>query len=56
MKLKKCISCVNKEESLIMETKGFPYTLKNDCPKCGRKTNDAHYKFIRIISSAEPQT
>jgi len=35
MKLKKCGDC---------ET----YTLKENCPKCNKKTKDAHYKFIRI--------
>ncbi|MBM3228279.1 hypothetical protein FJZ20_00095 [Candidatus Pacearchaeota archaeon] len=36
-KLKKCSSC-----SL--------YTLKSNCPKCNKKTSDAHYKFIKIKS------
>ncbi len=35
MKLKKCSYCNS-------------YTLKTDCPKCGKKTSDAHYKFIKI--------
>ncbi len=56
MKLKKCFSCTNEEESLIKKTLGFLYTLKNNCPKCDKKTNDAHYKFIRIVSSAESRT
>ncbi len=34
MKLRKCKEC-NK------------YTLKDKCPKCQKKTSDAHYKFIR---------
>ena len=37
-KLKKCSSC------LI-------YTLKENCPKCNKKTSEAHYKFIKIKSS-----
>jgi rRNA maturation protein Nop10 len=32
MKLKKCASCKT-------------YTLKTTCPKCKKKTKDAHYKF-----------
>ena len=24
------------------------YTLKSNCPKCDKKTSDAHYKFIKI--------
>ena len=23
------------------------YTLKDSCPECGKKTEDAHYKFIQ---------
>ncbi len=34
MKLKKCNSCKI-------------YTLKETCPKCGKKTSEAHYKFVR---------
>ncbi len=37
MKLKKCKNC------------GI-YTLKESCPKCGGKAQDAHYKFIKIKS------
>ncbi|MCK5043958.1 hypothetical protein KAR52_03095 [Candidatus Pacearchaeota archaeon] len=36
-KLKKCKEC-NK------------YTLKDKCPKCNKKTSDAHYEFIKIKS------
>jgi len=46
MKLKKCVSCGN-------------YTMKENCPKCGDKTKDAHYKFIRKVAtvfSEESQT
>ena len=35
MKLKKCPVCKK-------------YTLKDLCPKCGLKTKEAHYKFIKI--------
>ena len=24
------------------------YTLKETCPKCSKKTKDAHYKFVKI--------
>ena len=24
------------------------YTLKEKCPKCGTKTQNAHYKFVKI--------
>ena len=34
MKLKRCKGCGK-------------YTLKDKCPKCGEKTSDAHYKFIK---------
>ncbi|MDE1848438.1 MAG: hypothetical protein KGH55_00155 [Nanoarchaeota archaeon] len=34
MKLKKCKEC------------GI-YTMKDLCPDCGKKTSDAHYKFIQ---------
>ncbi len=37
-KLKKCKICK-------------VYTLKEKCPKCDKKTSDAHYKFIRVKSS-----
>lgn len=40
MKLKKCRECKS-------------YTLKEICDKCGKKTFDAHYKFIKIKSLAE---
>lgn len=35
MKLKVCKNC-------------NIYTLQETCPKCGEKTSDAHYKFIKI--------
>ena len=35
MKLKKCEFC--KE-----------YTLEKECKKCGRKTLEAHYKFLNL--------
>ena len=35
MKLKKCISCNT-------------YTLKSTCKKCGKKTLEAHYKFLNF--------
>jgi len=35
MNLKKCSFCLD-------------YTLEEICLKCGRKTCDAHYKFVRI--------
>ena len=35
MKLKKCKECKI-------------YTLEENCPKCNKKTSDAHYKFIRM--------
>jgi len=35
MKLKKCKDCSS-------------YTLKNSCPKCKKKSSDAHYKFIKV--------
>jgi hypothetical protein len=34
MKLKKCPE--------------HDYTLKDNCPICNEKTEDAHYKFIKI--------
>jgi len=37
-KLKKCPKCRT-------------YTLKTICPKCKEKTEDAHYKFIKIIKN-----
>lgn len=43
MKLKKCNLC-------------NLYTLKENCPICGNKTSDAHYKFVKkkeIISEKE---
>lgn len=38
MKLKKC-----KIDNL--------YTLKDICEKCGEKTSDAHYKFIKFTEN-----
>ena len=38
MKLKKCKPCNT-------------YTLKENCPKCKKQTNDAHYKYIKIKTS-----
>ena len=35
MKLKKCKECGT-------------YTLKEKCPKCNKKTKDAHYKFVKV--------
>jgi len=35
MKLKKCPTC-------------SIYTLKDSCPKCNKKSKDAHYKFVKI--------
>ncbi|NCN51657.1 hypothetical protein GW931_01465 [archaeon] len=35
MKLKKCVNCSE-------------YTLKEICKKCGKKTSEAHYKFINL--------
>ena len=35
MKLQKCKTCNT-------------YTLKENCPKCEKSTNDAHYKFIKV--------
>lgn len=35
MKLKKCETCEK-------------YTLKEICPKCKKKTSDAHYKYIKV--------
>lgn len=35
MKLKKCKAC-------------NIYTLKDECPNCKKKTEDAHYKFMKI--------
>lgn len=37
MKLKKCPTCRT-------------YTLKENCLKCGSKTIDAHYKFIKKLN------
>ena len=34
MKLRKCKNCLK-------------YTLKEKCPKCNKKTSDAHYKYIQ---------
>ncbi len=34
MKLKKCKNCKK-------------YTLEKNCPKCNKKTDNAHYKFIK---------
>lgn len=35
MKLKKCEDCNS-------------YTLKENCKKCGKKTKEAHYKFLNL--------
>jgi rRNA maturation protein Nop10 len=35
MKLKKCSKCKT-------------YTLKENCPNCGKKTKNAHYKFLNL--------
>jgi len=35
MKLRKCFACGE-------------YSLKEECPKCGEKTKDAHYKFLGV--------
>lgn len=35
MKLMKCTSCLK-------------YTLKENCEKCKKKTNSAHYKFLKL--------
>lgn len=40
MKLKKCLYC-------------NIYTLKENCPKCKRKTKEAHYKFVKIKNSEQ---
>ena len=42
MKLKKCPECKT-------------YTMKNLCPKCNSKTEDAHYKFIEFSKKTENQ-
>lgn len=42
MKLKKCKECDT-------------YTLKETCPKCNKKTSDAHYKFIRVRNAPKPK-
>ena len=34
-KLRKCSNCGK-------------YTLKDSCGKCGKKTVDAHYKFVKV--------
>ncbi len=39
MKLKKCSN-----------HKPFLYTLRLECPECGKPTKDAHYKFVKISS------
>ncbi len=41
MKMRKCLS-----------HKQPIYTLKNECPECGKDTVDAHYKFVRLGSAA----
>ncbi|MEX0920517.1 MAG: nucleolar RNA-binding Nop10p family protein [Candidatus Pacearchaeota archaeon] len=38
-KLKTCKSC-----------KPNRYTLKESCPKCKKKTSDAHHKFVKVKS------
>ncbi len=40
MKLRKC-----KVDNL--------YTLKDICEKCGGKTSDAHYKFIKFMKESK---
>jgi rRNA maturation protein Nop10 len=40
MKLKKCAGCKQ-------------YNLTEKCRVCWKKTEDAHYKFIKIKSEAE---
>ncbi|MBD3247034.1 hypothetical protein GF378_00240 [Candidatus Pacearchaeota archaeon] len=40
MKLKKCPNCKH-------------YTLKDKCSKCDEKSKNAHYKYIKIKSSAK---
>ena len=42
MKLKKCKNCKT-------------YTLEERCPKCSNKTSEAHYKFIKIKTSAKEE-
>ncbi|MEK6855320.1 MAG: nucleolar RNA-binding Nop10p family protein [Nanoarchaeota archaeon] len=29
------------------------YSLKETCGKCGKKTIEAHYKFVRVGSAAK---
>lgn len=41
MKLKKC-----KTDNI--------YTLREICEKCGQKTSDAHYKFIKFFNKDLP--
>ncbi|MEK6842605.1 MAG: hypothetical protein AABX84_02220 [Nanoarchaeota archaeon] len=53
MKLKKCPSCTNQEESYIKKTLDCLYTLKESCPKCASKTKDAHYKFLNFGKNPE---
>jgi len=33
-KIKKCVECKR-------------YTLKKDCPSCGKKTKETSYKFVK---------
>jgi rRNA maturation protein Nop10 len=42
-KLKKCRYC------------GF-YTLKENCVNCGRRTEDSHYKYLKIKNSEKNET
>lgn len=40
MKMRQCTNC------------GF-YTMKTECPKCGKETKEAHYKFVKVKSEKE---
>jgi predicted amidophosphoribosyltransferase len=31
------------------------YTLKEFCPECGKPTQDAHYKFIKLPNAPKSQ-
>jgi len=49
MKLRKCTN----PECQTYEKKEA-YTLKNTCPKCSKKTSEAHYKYVKIKEKPDP--
>lgn len=46
MNLKKCTNpeCKKNKNKKSEES----YTLKENCPGCGEKTSEAHYKYLKV--------